>query len=579
MDPPSHQNRINAQPLPALFPPKPGSKVRSISSSDPAVHYAVKRAWEEKHLDYFPPVRSRAFTQEITAELSSQPFDREKGRSAPDLKAPVKGKRKSLTSSWQGKISSLFLKSAESSTTASTSSSSSSSREMKTPASIRSRDGQSSSSLSESSVSSLFFDTDRTLYEFPEGGATSTLGANLESVNFEKLKLNFNETLKQGDISERDFYGICEFCKKYKRMWLSRLQNDPESQENGIYLRKADTDLSHTLEITPIGKIIVYTQEIIGRGTFKTVAEAFLLVEQVNITNAKTRIDGLSIDFQSAEKEQSMLKLFGNKLGMPRTYLISYHQRSHEGTYSEIPCQNILQRRYAGSLNNFKKLFPEGLSEQDLRFIGNQALASLSTMHTGGYSHSDIHAGNFLYALSKDDQLLEEVVITDFGCAYRLDEKIDKIHLNLTNAPPEYLLKKKDREYSGDKHDVWALGCMLYELTYNKKTPWLASYEKEKMRVSSENSGHKHALEKLKKHLKQLREPNEAKDPLAHLIWQMLQINPLERIGVEEALNILQTMPESDSAVSSHRKSFQSLGLGGSGSLTPDLVVEYQTEL
>jgi serine/threonine protein kinase len=99
----------------------------------------------------------------------------------------------------------------------------------------------------------------------------------------------------------------------------------------------------------------------------------------------------------------------------------------------------------------------------------------LAYLHSERILHRDIKTTNIF--LKKD----MEIRIGDFGIAKRLPDNRDYL-TDLIGTPcylsPELL---KDQKYN-DKNDIWALGCLLYELCKQSK-PFHAKKEEDLQRM------------------------------------------------------------------------------------------------
>lgn len=100
-----------------------------------------------------------------------------------------------------------------------------------------------------------------------------------------------------------------------------------------------------------------------------------------------------------------------------------------------------------------------------------------------------------------------------------------------TERKKAYSKQSKFIESTTKKHDVWSLGCILYQLNFTNQLPWTIS-------------GDESTVFQLLRNLNEdwFIEPTE-KDSLEHLIWEMLRINPAQRISSEELRAKLDTSP------------------------------------
>ena len=108
---------------------------------------------------------------------------------------------------------------------------------------------------------------------------------------------------------------------------------------------------------------------------------------------------------------------------------------------------------------NRDKWVKHKFSPKQVKTIMRDLLSAVSYIHSQGVIHRDIKLENILMTRTHDPL---EVKLTDFGFASVLDENhMFKDSLGSPNyMAPELILKK---EYN-EKVDVWACGCVFYEI-------------------------------------------------------------------------------------------------------------------
>ncbi|ODV83585.1 hypothetical protein CANARDRAFT_179854, partial [[Candida] arabinofermentans NRRL YB-2248] len=116
------------------------------------------------------------------------------------------------------------------------------------------------------------------------------------------------------------------------------------------------------------------------------------------------------------------------------------------------------------------------MNEESVRYYSTQMIDAVSYMHDNGIIHRDLKPENILI----DDEM--KVQITDFGTAKILDSNPDGSYPSDTRAnsfvgtaeyvSPELLNDK----YSGKCSDIWALGCIIYQMIAGKP-PFKATNE------------------------------------------------------------------------------------------------------
>ncbi|KAK3733690.1 hypothetical protein QZH41_008484, partial [Actinostola sp. cb2023] len=132
--------------------------------------------------------------------------------------------------------------------------------------------------------------------------------------------------------------------------------------------------------------------------------------------------------------------------------LIKYHMFSDcHAIVMERPreCRNLLQ--YVESRN-------ERLSEVEAKRILRQLVEAVMYLEDNGILHNDLKAENILVDVSDGGN----VKIIDFGLSWVLtDEPITGFVGTYALCPPEY---RENHEYFGREANVWALGCILYDV-------------------------------------------------------------------------------------------------------------------
>ena len=121
-----------------------------------------------------------------------------------------------------------------------------------------------------------------------------------------------------------------------------------------------------------------------------------------------------------------------------------------------------------------------GLNEHKIWRFFLQICLALEAVHSQDIIHGDLKPANLL--ISGRDYVLK---LTDFGSSQKLSQGSDLAHSNTNTLPycsPE-LLKN---EASNQKTDVWALGCIIYDMVCGKRAFYVANNEEElKQRILS----------------------------------------------------------------------------------------------
>lgn len=102
--------------------------------------------------------------------------------------------------------------------------------------------------------------------------------------------------------------------------------------------------------------------------------------------------------------------------------------------------------------------------EQEIKDAMLDIISGLQYLHGQAVVHRDIKPSNILVTESG------KCKIADFGVAVQLADKDNDILENTQGTyhfmPPE-CWSYENRQFSGKKCDIWALGVTLYAMTYN----------------------------------------------------------------------------------------------------------------
>ena len=90
---------------------------------------------------------------------------------------------------------------------------------------------------------------------------------------------------------------------------------------------------------------------------------------------------------------------------------------------------------------------------------------ALDYAHAGGLLHRDVKPANILLAPSRHAEDLEQVLLMDFGIAKAINEAVKLTSVGDLLLTPDYAAPEQIRlERLDHRVDVYALGCVLYEL-------------------------------------------------------------------------------------------------------------------
>jgi serine/threonine-protein kinase TTK/MPS1 len=171
----------------------------------------------------------------------------------------------------------------------------------------------------------------------------------------------------------------------------------------------------------------------------------------------------------------------------------------------------------------------EEIDPNCLRIMWQQMLESVQTAHDANVFHGDLKPANFLF-------VGDRLKLIDFGIAKSVptDDSTTSVERTfqcgtLSYMPPEALRKNEERDkYKvGRPHDVWSLGCILYQLLYNRPAFPQTDMVRKVQAIASED----YAIE-----FPEVPEHPDYCD-LIDVIQRCLQRNPKARPTIDELLD------------------------------------------
>ena len=166
----------------------------------------------------------------------------------------------------------------------------------------------------------------------------------------------------------------------------------------------------------------------------------------------------------------------------------------------------------------------QGFSERELKVILTQLNLVFKLMNKENVIHRDLKLKNILV---KYDNKVPEIgfiaKLSDFGFSKVMDEDITMTKLGTpATMAPEILQGKPYNK----KADLWSIGVISYQLIF-KAIPFKASTERDLLNVILQSKGLKYSKQKV----------DSLSQALYHLLDQLLQVEPKDRISFEEYFN------------------------------------------
>lgn len=206
----------------------------------------------------------------------------------------------------------------------------------------------------------------------------------------------------------------------------------------------------------------------------------------------------------------------------------------------------VLVLRYfnMGTFSSLRKKGVKLLEEQKLS-IAKDVVQSLMTMHGKGYAHRDLHNANILLSCSKSGKVSAGLI--DFGRTLHMFAKSKKLPQGAASRnPPEILFLSPDK-VNKKASDVYALGCFLFSLFFEREYEGSFVFNARDMQGKSEQDKaqmyirvkEKYALE-YERFQELMRLQNTQDDEFKTCIFQMIHPDPEKRISLKEVFFLLE---------------------------------------
>lgn len=267
-----------------------------------------------------------------------------------------------------------------------------------------------------------------------------------------------------------------------------------------VYLVKFK-DEKRTLQFGPGNQVILHTKKELGKGSFKRVrssinldtgeelAAGYLIRKNIGNQEELRREAYFYRKLQGKSRIAEMRQLVEIDRPIPlRLKMYCIFKRYKEGTLFKAIRENRFQR-------------PE-----EQRRIARELLEAAVQLQEAGIIHHDIKPANIL---------LEDghIRISDFGLSLDAAQPVNGLRGTPLYSAFEYQELRARKKHTPDelqaatshKLDIWAIGCILYEMRGGTLPPELLN-------------------------------PPSGSDPLDHLIFACLQRDPRERPGAAELL-------------------------------------------
>ena len=332
--------------------------------------------------------------------------------------------------------------------------------------------------------------------------------------------------------------------------------------EKKYYLTAKETGLPRSIEYDPeTGYRFIHLEmnnvPCIGGGAKKLVTKSILYDEN------KPEVLARCEQTAKIEKEVKIAKKLQDVPGIVETR--AYTQRIEKRVkYHTLFCKLYEPGSIADVMNDASYKF----TLKEKLFIALNIVKGLEGMQKKGIVHKDLHVHNYFVNITKNKVTRKrdiEVVIADLGCA-SFSKKTKKVRAqgdSAFTAPEGFLNKLKGKDYY--RTDLFAVGCLLYRILYEKKPDWQESeYPKHAKtallryrRLFSLVEGATHARRDELQTKEERGMALRPKEQFELLILRMVHPSPLERPTATEVRKQLErTLKQAHSSISSGALNF-----------------------
>ncbi|MBS0656199.1 MAG: protein kinase [Verrucomicrobia bacterium] len=352
--------------------------------------------------------------------------------------------------------------------------------------------------------------------------------------------------LRDAIFATRRLYGthrnVCIRRPQFLQDALFTLTKLPSLRKSYSYLTRKQTGLRDTIEYDPHTKkafILLdrHKRAWVGKGYKKRVNKAILF----DIKNPKV----VARAEQSApmKEEIKVCKKMRNTPGvinMQASTTYSKNRQTFRTLYLDLYEPGSLKHALAK-----KKKFTLTQVTQ----IMHRLLVGLKSFHSRKIVHRDIHIGNCFISKSSKKGTKIDAVLADLGRAMSIKKAKGippqgaKIYYS-----PESIEMEKMRHKDYFASDIYALGCVFYQLLFKKQAPWQGTYlrdrtlpaeKKREMLVQELNR----ACEKKWSYLKGKKQLSR-RQAAQYLVFKMLQVDPKERGSASSLASIAKAIAQ-----------------------------------
>lgn len=237
------------------------------------------------------------------------------------------------------------------------------------------------------------------------------------------------------------------------------------------YLSRRNTGLERTLEYDPETQLVFihlkdHGVKELGHGEKKVVTKSILY--DVDHPKLVARCSSTT----KMEKEMRALKLMQGENG-----IVELHACTERKLKGGQKIYNMMCQLYEGGTLSkaFTDKYPFSFKQK--LYIARDLIEGLDAMHTKGLVHRDLSARNVLLDYAKKGKRKARVIhaaIADFGRCRHIDDTASvRAQFNDRYLAPEAIINERLEGEDYFATDLYALGCILHRLFYEKSGPWI----------------------------------------------------------------------------------------------------------
>jgi serine/threonine protein kinase len=306
----------------------------------------------------------------------------------------------------------------------------------------------------------------------------------------------------------------------------------PFSQEvEKHYLPKEQTGMPYAIDYDPVAGLSFIDLELfLGKGKSKVVTKAIM------VSSDRLELVAKATQKSDIDRELATSRLLSGVPGIFTIYGCTQH-RENEKIYSSV--YSKIYR--SGALRG---LFDSGyhFSLNEKMSMSLQILHGLEALHSRNLVHRDLGSRNYFVDIPEGPIGKRAIAcaIADLGRANYIDQIHDKkIQGNTSYTAPEGVFHKKLEKSAYFGCDVYAVGCVLYQLFYDRNPEWRSSHyvKSRKNAIALYNElveNIRQATDKRREELQKLATLGP-KEEFEYLILRMVDPNPTSRPDAKTA--------------------------------------------